>query len=271
MACYNKFESILILATCYDKSVGFINNSSNLAKSSHQAPLHLIISQQIQQQIVNGDYPPGAKLPSERELIAIYQASRITIRRAIANLVQQGLVATHQGKGAFVTKQKKVAYTISNPLTFLEQDLQAKGVELSPQNIAFELVTPPEKVRAILNLPSTNPAAYLQKKLLLTDNIVGAVDITYILSEIATKLVRELQQNMTFPVLEKHNYKINRITAIIECTNANLELSEYLEVPLGHPLIVYRHTAYTTDNRVILHGETISRGDRFCYSVEQHR
>ena len=74
---------------------------------------------------------------------------------------------------------------------------------------------------------------------------------------------------MTFPILERHNWKINRVAAIIECTNANLELSEYLDVPLSHPLLVYRHTVYTTNNRPIVHKETISRGDRFCYAVNQ--
>ena len=234
-------------------------------------PLHINISQQIQQQILDGKYSPGDKLPSERELIAIYQASRITIRKAIANLVQQGLVVTYQGKGAFVSEREKVTYTLSSPLIFLERDLAKKGISLSLKNLSFELVTPSKEVQDILNLPPTNPIAYLQKKLLFTDKVVGGVDITYILPEIGSELVQELQTNMTFPVLEKHNYKIDRVTAIIECTNANLELSEYLEVPLGHPLLVYRHTAYTKENRPILHGETISRGDRFCYSIEQHR
>ncbi|MEM8832386.1 MAG: GntR family transcriptional regulator [Cyanobacteria bacterium P01_G01_bin.19] len=234
-----------------------------------KSPLHINISQQIQQKIDSGKYSPGDKLPSERELIKIYRVSRITVRRAIANLVQQGLVRTHQGKGVFVSEQRKVAYNLANPLTFLERDLQAKGISLSLQNLVFELVTPPPEVRAILNLPSRNPTAYLQKKLLLTDSVVGGMDITYILPELGSKLATELKANMTFPVLEQHNYKIDRVTAIIECTNANLELSKYLTVPLGHPLLVYRHTAYATNNRAVLHGETISRGDRFCYSVEQ--
>ena len=238
-----------------------------MAKSS----LHISISQQIQQQIDSGKYLPGDKLPSERELIKIYRVSRITIRRAIANLVQQGLVITHQGKGVFVSEQKKVAYNLANPLTFLERDLQAKGISLSLQNLVFERVTPPPEVRAILNLPSSNPTAYLQKKLLLTDSVAGGMDITYILPELGVELATELKENMTFPVLERHNHKVDRVSAIIECTNANLELSEYLAVPLGHPLLVYRHTAYTTNNRAVLHGETISRGDRFCYSVEQRR
>ena len=240
-----------------------------MARSQKQVPLHLDISEQIHQQIIDKRYQPGDKLPSERELVEEWKVSRITIRRAIANLVQQGLVTTYQGKGAFVTKQGKVAYTLSSPLMFLENDLENKGIELSLQNITFELVTPPKEVQKILKLPAKNPTAYQQKKLLITDDVPGGVDITYILPELGQKFADELKQNMTFPILERNNYHIDRVAAIIECTSANLELSEYLDVPLGHPLLVYRHTAYTTNDRPMLHGETISRGDRFCYWVNQ--
>ena len=239
-----------------------------MARSQKQNPLHVDISEQIHQQIIDGDYLPGDKLPSERELIEQWQVSRITIRRAIANLVQQGLVSTHQGKGAFVTHKRKVIYTLSSPLTFLQDDLVSQGIELSIQNIVYKAVTPPSQIGKILQLGDRN-IAYLQKKLLLADNEPGCVDITYILPEIGQQLESELKQNMTFPVLERHNWKIDRVNAVIECTNANLELSEYLDVPLGHPLLVYRHTAYSNE-RPIVHGESISRGDRFCYSVNLH-
>ena len=219
--------------------------------------------------MIDGHYLPGDKLPSERKLIEEWQVSRITIRRAIANLVQQGLVMTHQGKGAFVTRKRKVVYTLANPLTFLEDYLANQGIKLSLQNLTFEPITAPTEIQKILQLPSDNPTAYLQKKLLLADREPGCVDITYILPEIGRKLESELKQNMTFPILERNNWKIKRVEAIIECTNASLELSRYLDVPLGHPLLVHRHTAYT-DNSPVVHGESISRGDRFCYSVNQH-
>lgn len=235
------------------------------------SPLHLTISERLRQQITSGEYPPGTKLPSESRLIEEFQASRITIRRAIANLVRQGLVYTHQGKGVFVTDKRKVTYALSDALTFLEEDLARQGIELSLQNIIFEAVTTSGEIQKILQLSSDRPIAYLQKKILLIDRMPGCVDITYIVPEIGEKLSAELKQNMTFPVLERNNYQIGRVEAIIECTNANLELSEYLDVPLGHPLLVYRHTAYTLDNRPLVYGESISRGDRFCYAVSQQR
>jgi GntR family transcriptional regulator len=242
-----------------------------LTNQQKPVPLHLDISQQIYQRIIAGDYSPGTKLPSERELISEFQVSRITIRKAIANLAKQGLVITHQGKGVFVTEKRKVAYTLSNPLIFLADDLANQGIKLSLQNIVFKPVKVLADIQANLQLPVNKPTAYLQKKLLLINDVPGCVDITYILPDIAQKLAAELQQKMTFPVLEANNIPIERVDAIIECTNANLELSKYLDVPLGHPLLVYRHTAYTTNNRPVVHGESISRGDRFCYAVSQYR
>lgn len=230
-------------------------------------PLHLKISQQLRQRIIDGEYPPGEKLPSESKLIEEFKVSRITVRRAIANLINQGLVAAHQGKGVFVTRQEKVIYSLSNPLIFLEEDLQNQGIELAIKNVVFELVSVSEEVKTILNLPSSQATAYLQKKILLMNDVPGCVDVTYILPDIGAMYGEELKQQMTFSVLARHKIIIERVEAILECTCADYETSQYLDVPLGNPLLVYRHTAYTKDNLAIVHGKSISRGDRFCYSV----
>ncbi|NET36427.1 MAG: GntR family transcriptional regulator [Cyanothece sp. SIO1E1] len=236
-----------------------------------QFPLHLDISEQLRQRIINGDYLPGTKLPSERQLIAEFQVSRITIRRAIANLVDQGLAIAHQGKGVFVIERRKAIYTLTNPGLFLADDLAHQGIELSLQNITFELVTPPATVQKILQLTTEQPWAYLQKKILLMDQIPGCVDVTYVLPDIGEALQEDLKRQMTFPTLEQHNITIERVEAIIECQNADHEMSEYLNVPLGYSLLVYRHTAYTVNDHPVVHGASISRGDRFCYSVNLRR
>ncbi len=265
-------------------------------------PLHATISEKLRQQIENNYYLPGEKLPSEHQLMQAFGVSRITVRRAVTNLVNQGLVRSQQGKGVFVTQQAKTAYSLSSPLAFLEQDMASKGATLSMENLLFRKVRPPKSVQKALQIseyvgypsshasdhssdqsskqPSENrseqssdlkPTAYLQKKLLRMDEAVSAVDITYILSELGHSLGAHLKHRMTFPVLEENNIAIERIDAVIECTHADYEMSNYLDVPLGHPLIVYRYTAYTLRQKPILQGETISRADRFCYSLTIRR
>ena len=234
--------------------------------SSTSVPLHISISEKLRHQIEVGDYLPGEKLPSEHQLMKTFSVSRITVRRAVANLVNQGLVKSQQGRGVFVTPRQKVAYSLSSPLIFLEQDLTRKGIQFTFENLTFRKVCPAKHIQTSLQLIG-KPTVYLQKKLLRMDGAVGAVDVSYIVLELGQELGAQLKGQMTFPTLEAHGIVIEQIDAVIECTHADYEMSGYLEVPLGQPLIVYRYTTYTTDQRPILYGETISRADRFCYSL----
>jgi len=227
----------------------------------------LVISEQLRSRILSKEFQPGEQLPSEHQLISEFEVSRITVRRVIANLVNQGLVVARRGKGVFVKEQQKVTYSLSSPLVFFEEDVARQGVTSSLHNLVFESVFAPEKVRQILKLPPQKTDVYLQKKLLLLNESPAAVDVTYILSDLGRKFADELQHRMTFPVLEQNGVVIERIEATLECTHANYEMSDYLQVPIGHPLLVYCYTAYTQKNQQIVWGEAFSRGDRLCYSV----
>ncbi|MEO0376578.1 MAG: GntR family transcriptional regulator, partial [Cyanobacteria bacterium P01_A01_bin.17] len=143
-------------------------------------PLHIAISEKLRHQIEAGDYLPGEKLPSEHQLMETFHVSRITVRQAIANLVNQGLVKAQRGKGVFVTPQQKVAYSLSSPLVFMEQDLADDGIQLTFKSLTFRKVRPSSQVRDVLQL-SPQASVYLQKKLLRMDGAVGAIDVSYIL------------------------------------------------------------------------------------------
>jgi GntR family transcriptional regulator len=73
----------------------------------HQSgrPLHLQIADALRGDIRGGRYPPGAKLPSERELRDTWEVAQNTIRAALAQLRDEGLVVGYQGRGWFVREQ----------------------------------------------------------------------------------------------------------------------------------------------------------------------
>ena len=64
------------------------------------------IRRQIDTAIRNGDFAPGERLPSERELVETFGVSRVSVREAIRSLEAVGLVTVHQGRGAFVTDRR---------------------------------------------------------------------------------------------------------------------------------------------------------------------
>jgi GntR family transcriptional regulator len=67
---------------------------------------------------------------------------------------------------------------------------------------------------------------------------------------------------MSFPTLERNGISISRIDAILSSRQADLETAAALGLSLGNPILVYEHTAYTSNDRPILCGETLSSGDR---------
>ncbi|WOD38081.1 GntR family transcriptional regulator [Nodosilinea sp. E11] len=229
-------------------------------------PLHISISEKLRHQIQVGEYAAGDRLPSEHQLMETFGVSRITARQAVANLVSQGLAIAYRGKGVFVTPQKKVTYSLSSPLVFLEQDMTRQGVVFSFENLEFEPILAPTEVAAILEIP-TQSQVYRQKKLFRMDGAAGAVDVSYLVADLGQRFASLLEQQMTFPTLAQHGIPIDRLDGVVECTHADYDLSGYLEVPLGHALMVYRYTAYSRHQQPVLHGATISRADRFCYSL----
>lgn len=235
--------------------------------AGNHLPKHLSISEQIRQWITSGKYLPGDQLPSEHKLIVQFGVSRITIRRALSNLAHQGLVVAHHGKGVFVKERDKVTYSLSSPLTLFDQDMARQGVSNSITNLVFESVTPPPEVKQLLQLSPQEREVYFQKKLMLLDGIPVAVDSTYILAELGKTLAAELTSRMTFPILEQNGVSISRIEANLASTQADYETSQYLDVVIGSPLLVYAYTAYTANDRPVVCGEALSRGDRLSYSV----
>ncbi|MBM7080768.1 winged helix-turn-helix domain-containing protein [Micromonospora humida] len=64
------------------------------------------IAQDIRDKIASGEYSPGDKLPSLRELIAHHEVSAEPVRSALLILQAEGLIEGHQGKGTYVTPRK---------------------------------------------------------------------------------------------------------------------------------------------------------------------
>ncbi len=115
---------------------------------SDPRPLYLQIKGQIQRRVAAGDLPPGAELPSIRQLAAELAVSVITIKRAYLELEREGTICTRQGKGSFISEQPDVAKRIAQgELTgYLEQAVElGKLFELSKTELQRRLAEIYEK------------------------------------------------------------------------------------------------------------------------------
>ncbi|HML21963.1 MAG TPA: GntR family transcriptional regulator [Aggregatilinea sp.] len=89
-------------------------------------PLYIQLKEHLRQQIENGSYAPGSRLPSERELADTFQVSRMTARQAIRLLATDGFISAHVGKGTFVLKPRIDQELLL--LTSFTEDIRQRGM-----------------------------------------------------------------------------------------------------------------------------------------------
>lgn len=236
--------------------------------STGKQPLHISISQQLKQQIEAGLYPPGDRLPSEFDLGELFGVSRTTIRRAVGNLIRQGMVTTQQGKGIFVSDRQKISFSLSNPLMHFDAALQQQGYTASIKPLRFERVQPPADVARKLQLTNPGAKAYQQEKIIYANDSPIALELDYFPDTISPTLVEQLQQGFTYSTLTANGICLNAAKVSLESLPTTYELGEYLEAPLGMPLLVFDYVAYWGDRQPAVCGKTLSRSDWTCYTSE---
>ena len=111
-----------------------------MAGIERPGPLYQQVAAAIRQGIANGEFPPGAPLPSEAQLIERYEVSRPTVRNAIAALRSEGLIEVRHGKGSFVKG------TPTPPLT-IDRSITRTGKTFAPGHTSWEQAHEPTVYR----------------------------------------------------------------------------------------------------------------------------
>src|SRR5919201_1421527 len=114
----------------------------------------------VRARIADGTWPPGTLLPPQPELCQEFGVSRITVRKAIGDLVHEGKVHTVQGKGTFVTAPKLGERFVQRAYGIYE-DMARQGLHLQTEVLRQEVIPAPEEVAARLGLHPGEPVLLL--------------------------------------------------------------------------------------------------------------
>lgn len=106
----------------------------------------------VRELIFNDAVPPGAMLPSEKELTERYGVSRVTVRAALRTLKEGGLISVRQGVGAMVLPRVDVASFPLDRLCALETYAREAGVEVEVSDVEVEVCVPDAETAARLQL-----------------------------------------------------------------------------------------------------------------------
>jgi GntR family transcriptional regulator len=211
-------------------------------------------------EIADGTLKVGDQLPTEDSLLVRFEVSRITVRRAIQNLVSRGLVEIRRGKGTFVATPK-----ITQELTELSgfvEDMRAVGRKPTARVIGKEIVVADTTVAGQLALTRGQRVVRIHR-VRLADGVPISFDETYLPLEIGKKIItNNLRVEPIFTLLER-KYDIPLIEAEykLEAVAAEAEVAAALRVKQGSPIFRIERTSYSTGNRPVDYERLYYRGD----------
>jgi GntR family transcriptional regulator len=143
-------------------------------------PLYKQLFHYLNSAIENHEFKPGDRIPSENELAREFNISRVTIRRALQELVHQEKIVSVPGKGSFVLQPKIEPLTA---LTSFSENMRASGRIPSCSQTRVTLEEPPPNVAEVLQLYATERAMHIYR-LMLADGQSMAIQNSYLPSYI---------------------------------------------------------------------------------------
>jgi len=128
-----------------------VKGATGMLYAGHGKALFSQLKDLILQWIEIGELKPNDKLPSERALSEDYRVSRVTVRQALNDLVQDGAITKQHGKGYFVAPPKKIEYRLDSLFGFLEE-FDKKKMKCRTSIIQKEFIKASDEVREALGI-----------------------------------------------------------------------------------------------------------------------
>jgi GntR family transcriptional regulator len=223
-------------------------------------PLYETVEATLAAGIADGSLPPETQLPPEEGLTERFKVSRTTVRKAIQNLIERGLVEVRRGKGTFVA-QPKITQELTELTGFVE-DMQALGRSPTARLLDKRIVAADEAVARQLALAS-GTLVFRLRRVRLADGVAMSFDETYLPRDIGEKVAdNDLEAEPVFALLEeKYSTPLVEAEYKLEAAAADAVAAEALEVPTGSPIFLIERTSYTTGNRPVDYERLHYRGD----------
>ncbi|WP_162409175.1 GntR family transcriptional regulator [Acuticoccus sediminis] len=215
-------------------------------------PLYHQIYLLYRQKIMSGTLVYGELLPSEDELSNLYAVSRITAKRAMNELAQDGLVTRTRGRGTLVVHKARPT-TMSADFDRLMENLQTIDATTSIEVLTFDYVAPPLEVQDALSVPAQSLVQRVERRRMRDGEPFSHI-LTYLPEEIGRSFdVGDLSNRPILALVEASGHRIASARQIVTAVLADPHLAGHLATPIGAPLLQVRRVVRDTDERPVQH------------------
>ncbi|HVI91892.1 MAG TPA: GntR family transcriptional regulator [Dongiaceae bacterium] len=228
-------------------------------------PLYLRLQQTIREAVTGGVLHELEALPGEREMAEMLGISRVTVRKALADLVQEGVLVQRRGSGTFVSQHRGRIEQPLSRLTSFTQDMQLRGLKAESHWLERSIALPTPQEAMVLGLSPGAEVCRLHR-LRYADGVPMAIELAVVPRQflpdpeiVGTSLYAALDELGARPIRA-----LQRLHAI--------SLPDYeaglLKMPAGSATLFIERVSYLPDGRTVEFTQSHYRGDTYDFVAE---
>lgn len=232
---------------------------------SNYLPLYAQIKQSILSQI-EATYKPGDLLPGEAELEQRFNVSRITIRRALDELVADGVLVRKQGKGTFV-REKPITQELPRLLSW---STQMRQMGFTPKSLSCEIliVKPTKEQLQLLELPKEERLIRIRRLRSINEEPV-CIMTNYLPESLVPDLAKEgLVNDSLYATLDKYGIRPVRAEDYVEARMPSAWEASQLRIERGIPLLQVTRVTRDAMNHPLYIAIVANRSDKYIYTIK---
>ncbi|GLW08973.1 hypothetical protein Misp01_41030 [Microtetraspora sp. NBRC 13810] len=245
---------------------------------SDSRALYERVADALRTSIERGELAPGDTVPPEQELAESHGVSRQTVRQALQQLTNEGLLSSGRGRGRTVRSQARLRWHLSHyenqskhsaAADAWAREVQDQGhIPLQEVNVGLEI--PPAAVAERLNLDAEKDIVVVRRRVRYVDDVPFQVADSYFPEDLVrgTALMQPKDVSAPGGLLASIGHAQTRLVDEIQIRMPTKDESARLGLPAGTPVAEHMRTGYDADGRAVRVMVTVAPGDRHTLVYE---
>jgi GntR family transcriptional regulator len=233
--------------------------------SPHSGPLYLQLKRGIEEAVRRGAIKPGDALPSERDLAARVEISRVTVRKAVQHLVREGVLVQRHGSGTYVAPQPNRVEQSLSALTSFTEDMARRGMAVRSVWLDRGIYVPSPLETVTLGLSASDNVARVSRL-----RISGDTPLCIERASISAAILPDPENIGTslYTHLDRSHHRPVRAIQRIRAENLREEDAALLDVNAGEASLHIERISYLASGRVVEFTRSTYRGDTYDFVAE---
>lgn len=246
------------------------NSERNIIVKTNK-PEGILLYQRIRNQVINeismGKFKVGDLIPTEIELMNRFNASRTTVRHAMSELVEKGILVRKRGKGTFVSKNAKTKPRIKLNGSF--EDILDVGRTTVVNVVRFEYIEAPRQVADLLEIPEKETILQIDR-VRFSGKEPFIYSINYLPDSIGRYINKDILLKMPLLDIVIKQCTLPIVSGIqkFSATMADQDVAKLLNINVGVPLLEIERIVKTTNDKPLYLFLGFFRSDIYNFETE---